>query len=215
MRGQRVLDTRAPETRAYVGYLGGRQAEMLTKARSALNRSLTPRFQYRYALNGVSLRLTAVEAFKLAQLDGVLSVEPVRYYKPTTGWAFQPLLVITNASRAWISAPGVWQLPSNSNPDTEGEGIVVADVDTGINDANSSFAALGPLDSYTAVNPLGHGTYLGVCGSSPPKHPNPRSSIAATSSYQGLQLHDGQQPDRRIRRKILKVMGPIPPKQPW
>jgi hypothetical protein len=167
MKGQRVLDTYAPETRAYVDYLGDRQAEMLARARGALGRSLTPRFQYRYALNGMSLRLTAVEAFKLAQLDGVLSVEPVRYYKPTTSVNIPATAGDTNASRAWINAPGVWQLPSNSNPDTEGEGIVVADVDTGINDANSSFAALGPLDSYTAVNPLGPSNYLGVCSSSP------------------------------------------------
>ena len=159
MKGQRMLDAFTPETQAYAEYLGSRQAELLAKARNVLNRGLVPRFQYRYALNGMSLRLTAVEAFKLAQLDGVLSVEPVRYYKPTVG---NPASAAdTNASRAWINAPAVWQLG------TEGEGIVVADVDTGINDANSSFAASGPLDSYPAVNPLGPGVFLGVCGSSP------------------------------------------------
>lgn len=166
IKGQRRLDSFAPETRAYVGYLDGRQADLLSRAGRALNRSLTPRFRYHYALNGMSFRLTRAEAVKLAQLDGVVSVEPVRAYRPAV--VGNPASAAdTNASRAWINAPSVWAMPSNGNPGTEGEGIVVGDIDTGINDANSSFAA-SSLDGYTIVNPLGSGNYLGVCSSSPP-----------------------------------------------
>lgn len=155
--GRRTLDAFAPSTRAYVGYLQSRQSAVLMDAETAFNRRLSPRYTYSYALNGMSLQLTRAEASRLAQLDGVLSVEPVRYYKPDIG--SPPTAADTNASRAWIDAPGVW----GATPGTAGEGIVVADVDTGINHGNSSFAATGPLDSYAAVNPLGTGNFLGVC----------------------------------------------------
>ncbi|HEU5399109.1 MAG TPA: S8 family serine peptidase [Gammaproteobacteria bacterium] len=155
--GRRTLDAFAPSTHAYVSYLQSRQSELLMNAESALNRRLSPRYTYSYALNGMSLQLTRAEASRLAQLDDVVSVEPVRYYKPVTGVGDPASASDTNASRAWVNAPGVWVLGS------EGEGIVVADVDTGINDANSSFAATGPLDGYVAANPLGTGNFLGVC----------------------------------------------------
>src|SRR5215469_5789906 len=157
--GRRTLDAFAPSTRVYVGYLQSRQSEVLMDAENALNRRLSPRFTYSYALNGMSLRLTRAEASRFAQLDDVLSVEPVRYYKPVTGVGDPAAASDTNASRAWINAPGVW----GATPGTEGEGIVVADVDTGINHGNSSFAATGPLDNYLAANPLGSGNFLGVC----------------------------------------------------
>lgn len=157
--GRRILDAFAPSTRSYVGYLQSRQSEVLVNAENALDRRLSPRYTYSYALNGMSLQLTRAEASRLAQLDDVVSVEPVRYYKPVTGVGDPASASDTNASRAWIGAPGVW----GAAPGTEGEGIVVADVDTGINDANSSFLAKGPLDDYAAVNPLGTGNFLGVC----------------------------------------------------
>src|SRR5579862_991716 len=158
VNGRRSLDAFAPSTLAYVGYLQSRQSGVLLDAESALNRQLSPRYTYSYALNGMSLKLTRAEASRLAQLDDVVSVEPVRYYRPVTGVGDPATASDTNASRAWINAPGVWALG------TEGEGIVVADVDTGINDANSSFKATSVLDStYTAQNPLGTGNFLGVC----------------------------------------------------
>ncbi|HLW74331.1 MAG TPA: S8 family serine peptidase, partial [Gammaproteobacteria bacterium] len=70
----------------------------------------------------------------------------------------------TNASRSWIKAPTVWQVPTTSSQDNEGEGIVVADVDTGINSENSSFAATGPKDVYIASDP--GNLRFGVCDSS-------------------------------------------------
>ena len=70
----------------------------------------------------------------------------------------------TNASRAWIGAPAPWQLPTHSGTDNEGEGMVLADLDTGINHANSSFDATGAEDGYVAADP---GTArFGVCDSS-------------------------------------------------
>ena len=181
--GRRHLDTAAPATRAYVGYLGQRHVELLESAHKTLGHKLTPRFQYHYALNGMSVRLTPVEAAAMARLPGVISVQPVHYYKPTT--AIPASAADTDFSRAWVNAPGAWQL----NTDTEGEGIVVADVDTGINSGNSSFAATGPKDGYVTVNPLGSGHFLGVCPASATFHCNDKLIGAYSYTPHGNDPH--------------------------
>ena len=161
--GDRHLDTRAPEVRSYVTYLKSQHAEFLSRANSMLGRQLRPHFQYQYALNGMSLTLNRVEAAKLARLPGVAAVQPVRYYRPEVATGIPATAADTFYSRAWIGAPSVWADKTFNNLDNEGEGVVVADVDTGINSGNSSFAATGPKDNYATVDPLGSGTYLGVC----------------------------------------------------
>ncbi|MGE5626367.1 MAG: S8 family serine peptidase [Bacillota bacterium] len=157
--GTHSMDTNAPATTSYAAYLEDRQSALLESARRLLGRALTPRFQYRYALNGLSLKLNRAEAMQIGRLRGVVSVEPVRHYRPVT--AIPASATDTNASRSWISAPAVWQTSSGSLTDTEGEGLVLADLDTGINHANSSFKATGPKDGYTTADP--GSLRFGVC----------------------------------------------------
>jgi hypothetical protein len=164
--GARNLDLRSSPVRAYVGYLESRHTEFLKQADSALQRTLKPHYQYQYALNGMSVSLNRVEAPKLARMANVISVQPVRYYRPQTATAIPASAADTYYSRSWIGAPTVWADKTYGNLDNEGEGIVVADVDTGINSGNSSFAAVGPKDGFTTTDPLGSGKYLGVCDSS-------------------------------------------------
>lgn len=163
--GARHLDTRSSPVRAYAGYLESRHTEFLKQADSLLGHALKPRFQYQYALNGMSVKLTRVEAVRLARMSEVIAVQPVRYYRPQTATAIPASASDTFYSRSWIGAPAVWADKTYSNLDNEGEGIVVADVDTGINSGNLSFAALGPKDNFTTLDPLGSGNYLGVCDS--------------------------------------------------
>jgi subtilisin family serine protease len=165
--GARFLDVDAPAASSYAVYLAERQSEVLDTARRSLGRTLSPRFQYRYALNGVSLRLDRAEAMHIARLPGVLSVEPVRHFRPVTAVGLPATVGDTNASRAWINAPTVWQLQtttSTGGTDNEGEGMVLADLDTGINHANSSFAATGPKDGYVVADP--GSKRFGVCDTS-------------------------------------------------
>ncbi|HET7307385.1 MAG TPA: S8 family serine peptidase [Gammaproteobacteria bacterium] len=143
---------------SYARDLKARHTEFLQRAGGLLKRPLTPHFTYRYALNGMSVSLSRAEAVRLANLPDVASVEPVRYLRLSAAQADD-----TGASRAWIDAPAVWALSTATTADTEGEGIVVADIDTGINSANDSFAAVGPVDGYAVQDPLGSGNYLGVC----------------------------------------------------
>ncbi|HET7650923.1 MAG TPA: S8 family serine peptidase, partial [Gammaproteobacteria bacterium] len=162
--GTRRFDTHSAEVRAYVGYLDAEHGKFLQQADQSLGRALTPHFQYHYAINGMSLSLSRVEAAKLRRLSNVIAVTPVRYYRPESSSTGIPASAAdTFYSRSWIGAPSVWTDTSFNNLDNEGEGIVVADVDTGINAQNSSFAATGPKDAYITTDPLGSGKYLGVC----------------------------------------------------
>ena len=156
IRHEAILDVKAASS--YVAYLDARQSALLDSSARLLGRTLKARYRYHYVLDGMSLELTPEEARRMASLPGVAAVTPVRRFAPTVG--MPAAAGDTNASRAWIDAPAVWQLPSNGT-DNEGEGVVLADLDTGINHANSSFAATGPLDGYAAVNP--GGKFFGVC----------------------------------------------------
>ncbi|HET7675854.1 MAG TPA: S8 family serine peptidase, partial [Gammaproteobacteria bacterium] len=158
------LRVSASRIAAYAGYLKARHNDFLTAADATLKRRLKPRFEYRYALNGMSLRLSKQEAAEISRLPGVVAVEPVRVLHPLAA-PIPATAASTGASRTLVGTPEVWSIPTfdtGAGEDTEGEGIVVADLDTGINAGNSSFAATG-ADGYTIQNPLGHGVYLGVC----------------------------------------------------
>jgi subtilisin family serine protease len=157
LRGETTLDVEAAAS--YAAYLDERQSALLDTGAKLLGRELQARYRYHYALNGMSVRLTPAEALQLASLPGVLSVQPVRYFSPDVN--IPAGAADTNASRVWINAPMVWLVPSHSGTDNEGEGTVLADLDTGINDANSSFAATDALDGYVAEDT--GGLRFGVC----------------------------------------------------
>lgn len=163
-RGERTLDVSAAAS--YAAYLDEKQSTVLSSAAKLLGRTLLVRYRYHLAFNGMSLELTPAEAARLAALPGVLSVTEVRHFAPSSGVSTPASSGDTNASRAWVDAPAAWQLPTITDPgaaaaDNEGEGIVLADLDTGVNHANASFAATGGLDGFTAVDT--GGLRFGVC----------------------------------------------------
>ncbi|MBO9661439.1 S8 family serine peptidase [Dokdonella sp.] len=146
------LDVRAPQSLAYVAHLAERQNAFLSTAGAALKRPLQAKFTYTHALNGMALELTAEEAAQLAKMPGVVSVRKSQARK-----------FATDSGPAWIGAPSVWQGTSTGGlPGTQGEGMVIGVIDTGINFDSPSFAATD-ADGYRHVNPLGAGTYLGTC----------------------------------------------------
>ena len=167
LRGETTLDVKAAAS--YAAYLDERQSALLDSGAQLLGRALQARFRYHFAFNGMSLKLTPVEAQRLAKLPGVLSMQPVRFYRPsvtiTTGggvfvFSSPASAGETNASRSWVNSAVIWQRPSTGT-DNEGEGMVLADLDTGINHANVEFAATGTGDGYVAQDPLG--VRFGVC----------------------------------------------------
>lgn len=148
------LDAQAPQSQAYVAHLAQKQRDFLNTASAAFGRPLHAEFTYAYAVNGLAVALSAEEAARVAQMPGVVSVQKNELRR-----------LNTDSGPAWIGAPSVWQGTSTGGAaGTQGEGMVIGDIDTGINFASPSFAATGG-DGYQHVNPRGAGTYLGTCAS--------------------------------------------------
>lgn len=146
------LDARAPQSLAYVAHLAARQDAFLSTAAATLGRPLQAKYKYTHALNGMAVELTAREAAQLAKMPNVVSVRKS-----------EPLKLATDSGPAWIGAPSIWQGTATAGlPGTQGEGMVIGVIDTGINFDSPSFAATD-ADGYQHVNPRGAGTYLGTC----------------------------------------------------
>jgi subtilisin family serine protease len=146
--GARRLNAGSAASQAYLHYLAGRQDAAKSAINSALGRSAKVAFRYETVLNGLAIEMSAAEAGRVAALDGVARVVPDKNLK-----------LLTDNGPTWIGAPAVWG-GTGGGAGTMGEGIVVGDIDTGINHDHPSFAAVGG-DGYHVTNPKGR--YFGVC----------------------------------------------------
>ncbi|MEE4219053.1 MAG: S8 family serine peptidase, partial [Xanthomonadales bacterium] len=143
--GEKRLDVRSPESLAYLGFLGERQAEFAREMEVLLGRMPAVSYRYRTASNGLAIRLTADEAALLAESPLVRSVSPDIIYKPQT-----------YAGPEWLGAGYIWNGDAGF-PAARGEGIVVGNIDTGVNWDHPSFDD----SDFNYVNPYGVG--LGLC----------------------------------------------------
>ncbi|MGA9334523.1 MAG: S8 family serine peptidase [Rudaea sp.] len=141
----------ADDSAAYLRQLDAARASVVAAASKSAGRVLTPARVYRYASNGMALKLTAAEAAGLAASPGVVGVRRERMEH-----------VQTDAGPEWIGADKLWNGAVSGIRATKGEGVVVGVIDTGINPTHPAFAAKGP-DGYTVINPRGH--YYGLCAS--------------------------------------------------
>ncbi len=153
--GQRKLNAKSSQSKAYLSFLKTKQDNLLKTANNALKTTLQPKRRYSAALNGFTLELTAKQAKRLQEIEGVKSVQPTLTYKAHT-----------DRGPTMIKAPDVWGGIFNSTQ-ARGEGVVVGIIDTGIRHDHPSFAEVSPSDGYTHINPLGNGVYLGDCVAQP------------------------------------------------
>jgi hypothetical protein len=144
------IDTKSAAARSYVAYLQGRQRQYADQIGKSLGRPVRIARSMQHAVNGFITELSPAEAAKVRKQPGVALVEAYREYAADTDAG--PTLI--GAANLWSGVPGL--------PAAQGEGMVVAVLDTGINWGSPSFAATG-ADGYTAVNPNGSGNYLGTC----------------------------------------------------
>jgi hypothetical protein len=151
------LDTTAPASRAYVAYLAEKQHAFVADFSAAIGRPIDPIATMQHALSAVVVELDAHEAGLAAQRPDVELVERERMQK-----------LLTDRSPAFIGATEIWNGNASNGVATQGEGILVGDLDTGINWESPAYAAVGPIDGYVHINPLGAGTYIGLCGPTPP-----------------------------------------------
>ncbi|WP_020650707.1 S8 family serine peptidase [Solimonas variicoloris] len=145
-----VLDVKSARSIAYLDYLQARQASALSGIQRKIGRAAAPRQQFRIALNALTLYLSEAEAQSLRGLAAVRTVERA-----------EPRYLQTDRGPQWIGARNVWAGVPAALP-TQGEGIIVGVIDTGIRPEAPSFAAVGG-DGYQHRNPLGDGVYLGDC----------------------------------------------------
>ena len=145
-----TIDIHSAASQSYLSYLTQQKSSVINKAQQSLNRQLNIQSNYQIALNGFSTELTEEEAERLAAVDGIQLVQKVQRRHLTT-----------DSGPAHIQAPTVWN-GSATGVASQGEGIIVGILDTGISAFNPSFADIGG-DKYDHTNPLGEGVYLGQC----------------------------------------------------
>jgi subtilisin family serine protease len=145
----RKLDVKSKDVISYRNFLESRQNDVLAKIETAVS-GLDVKQRTNLAFNGMVIEMTQDQAMKVANVAGIAHIkrETLRYTQTDSGPAF-------------IKAPGVWD-GTASGTASQGEGMVVGIIDTGINTDNPSFADVGG-DGYDHTNPWGAGTYSGDC----------------------------------------------------
>ncbi len=146
-------DVHSAQAMSYVSHLAAVQQQFIGEIRSQLARnSIDSVTTYQYAINGLAVDLTAEEAEQIRQRDDVLMVNREQVRK-----------LVTYDTPNFIGATTIWNGTSTPNGlASKGEGIVIGEIDSGINWASNSFKATGS-DGFTITNPLGTGVYLGNC----------------------------------------------------
>jgi Subtilase family/PA domain len=154
IRGKNRINVEGTESQQYVEYLELRQSQMETRMSTMMGRDVTPRMTMKHAINAMVVDLSSSEAKAVQGMPEVRFVEAYREYE-----------LETDTGPALIGAPPVWTgtNPGSGGQQYRGEGTVLGVIDSGINFGSPSFAAVGPVDGYTHINPLGAGTYLGTC----------------------------------------------------
>jgi hypothetical protein len=156
--GDARLDADAPASLAYLDHLADRQAEFATTMDSALGRSVAVEFQYLNVLNAMAVRVDAAEAARLARLPGVTGI-----------YRDELRELDSDVSHDLIGSTSIWAGDTGPGLATQGEGVVVGMIDTGVNPLHPSFAAVDG-DGFVHQNPLGPGNFVGVCDPADPQH---------------------------------------------
>ncbi len=153
--GMRKLDVRTPAARAYREFLRQRHQEHIDRIESVLGRSVELGYRYLNVLNAIAVRLEVDEARRIAQLDVVRAV-----------FIDEEMDLDTDVGPGWIGAPAFWNGDTTSGAATRGEGVIVGIIDSGVQHAHPSFAAVAS-DGHVHINPYGTGTFVGVCATTP------------------------------------------------
>lgn len=143
--GVNKLKASSPDSLAYAAYLQGVQQNFVNQVKQ-LAPGATVNFTYQVAFNGLSMTIDPAKVDALSKLPGVLKVYPnqIRY---ATMDASLPLI---NAMSLWTKLGG---------ESKAGQGVKIADVDTGLDVANPMFSGTG----FTA--PVGYPK--GFCATNP------------------------------------------------
>ena len=146
------VDVNSAPALAYVNYLASKQQSFIDELSGSYGRSIDVMARMQHALNAVIVRLSSAEASQVMKRPDVMFIEREHM-----------LELFTDRGPAYIGATSIWGGQTASGVATKGEGILVGDIDSGINWESPAFAAVGPIDGYVHQNPKGNGNYLGQC----------------------------------------------------
>lgn len=155
--GKARLEIGAPEVKAYRQFLASEQDNIERLAESTLGRALSPRARLDLVLNALVLDLSPQEAQRLSKLGGIEKVEPDFLREPQS-----------DAGPTWVGAPAVWDGSAVDGVGSQGAGVVIGVIDTGINPSHPSFAGVGPVDGHLHAAPRALSTSLCASPTSPP-----------------------------------------------
>jgi subtilisin family serine protease len=145
--GGQKLNAHSQQAKAYGDHLKSQQTDVLRTAGVDSKKAV---YQYNTTFNGVAANLTAKQAQSLAHTPGVLNV-----FKNHT------VTVDTVSTPSFLGLDGqtgVWQKQFGGS-DNAGDGVIVADLDTGFWPENPSFAALpAPRKDDATIAAKWHGT---------------------------------------------------------
>ena len=175
--GHAKIETGSVAGGAYVRYLADRQLALLASIRRIIAADVEVAHQYRYALNGIAVKLTPEQAAAVAALPDVVRVER----------SFDRYLQ-TDVGPRWIGADAVWTGAATGGlPGAQGEGVIIGVIDSGINMDHPSFADVGG-DGYDHESPLGAGVYVGWCN---PAHPQYDPMLVCNDKLIGVYSYPG------------------------
>lgn len=156
--GDDRLDVDSAASVRYLDHLEDRQDAILSQINEALGRDVEVAFEYRAALNGMAVEVSAEEAAVIADIAEVATVTPDEVHE-----------LDTDVSHGLISSAAIWDGETATGVDTHGEGVIVGMLDTGVNPDHPSFADTDGT-GYSHTNPFGAGSYVGVCDPDHPRH---------------------------------------------
>nr|WP_275660539.1 S8 family serine peptidase [Shewanella sp. Isolate13] len=145
----RKLDVTSANVKSYRSFLTSRQDSVIQKASAVLG-ELDVKQRTTLAYNGLVVEMTQEQAAQLANVAGIANIQREILRKP-----------MTDSGPAIIKAPAIWNGEATGT-ESQGEGMVVGIIDTGINTDHPSFADVGG-DEYDHTNPWGPGVYSGDC----------------------------------------------------
>jgi subtilisin family serine protease len=150
----------------------GQQQTFLDQASSKIS-GVKALSRFKYGINGLTLTLNQTQAQILSELPQVKRIQRE-----------QTRRLYTDRGPTLIGAPKVWDGSAFANVEqTQGEGIVIGIIDSGINTDHPSFAEVSG-DGYLHTNPLGNGIYLGDCAGNFPELCN--NKLIGVYSYPGI-----------------------------
>lgn len=141
------LDAHTARAQAYTGHLKDKQDSVLRNAGVDTGKAV---YRYSTVFNGVAVKLTAPQADKLSHTSGVLNVFKSRVVHTATP--------ITPRFLGLTGRDGVWQQQFHGDRNA-GNGVIIADIDSGFWPESPSFAALpSPRPDDAVIAAKWHGT---------------------------------------------------------